>query len=759
MMMNTGARKSQRGQVMVIGAMLSMVFVFFWMALFGVGEAVAERTHLQDTADAVAYTQGVWCARWLNWLAYSNRAIIANMIILTQFSIIHSHAKFWFDIVGVFGLVADALKALFGIGAALDPFVRAAATVVTLYEKFAREIADIGIPIYHCLIGVLHVLQNVWFIFLILFPFKSNQVMAYMDPELFETTDTSGISGLIDGFSNFDSGTDISSILSSVGQLAFLAYAYYQYFMLMMHKEDPAKGSITDTIGGSKLDTPGMFNRKIGVWKRWKWIAGGSAHKHANGHENPLVRALFPWRWDARALVNLNISLGIDLGIVGFKIEFVSGGETHIERWSLSSDAAFALNLGGNDLVNSQVESQKGDAEFCKVGLWQWHTTIGGEPGDKVYDSYAHDFFELRVKIKFPFIGWITVFSLGIHEVELSSEDYGTRETEDDSSSNDPGQQAQDAGEDGVESGQAMQEEAEEKWAQAEDKREDANELDSEAAELDSEATELRNAEPPNEAGADSLNASATSKRSSATSLRSQADTLQAEGDKLNSDGIATEEQGEQTKANGAALSSEIGGVLTEITSALYHDGPVLFFWAYMHPRWASGDGPSPRETKNRFVFPSIGDATYEGRLTPPHMWEVNTATDKISGYKWATEPSPGVLGDNGRSVAHYSLIFRPYKHPIENATGVALFDSMFGNNDDDTTPMLGNQYTAISRAEVVYVNPFKEDEIPNVMNPWWRARLSPISKDISSITSKVGDITSGIGETIDDILTKLFTH
>lgn len=736
------SRKNTRGQVMVIGALMSMVFVFFWLAVFGVGEAVAEKTHLQDTADAVAFVQATWAARWFNWLAYSNRAIVANFIILTEFAIIHSHAKFWFDIVGVFGLVADALKALFGIGAALDPVVKIAATAVGYYEKFAYYLADIGIPVYHVLIGVLHVMQNAWWIFLIIFPLKSNQALEFIDKELYDTVGSLGVGSLISSFTSTDSsggGIDLSSTVSSVLQLALAAYTYYQYFMLMFHKEDPSEGNISARVGATKLDSKSAFNRKVSVWRRWKWITEETAHRYAQTK---------PWSWDNRGLFNFNFSL--NLYIFGF--DFSSGGDTHFERWSLKDDS-MSFSLAGIGTTN---KSQKGRPICVTVGLWQWHDTICSTPGEAAYDSFARDFFKIEFWVRFPFVGKKTVFSIGIQEVELSSEDYGLRSETDDSK--DPSETARERGETTEESAEGMEEKAEEWYEDAEELTEDANELSSEASEWDEIARERGNEDPPGDvAGAQST---ASSKRSSASTKRSQAATKRSDAAAKRSESQQTSSEAQQLQSNAANLNSAIGDVkdtIDSLTSSLYHDGPVLFFWGYMK-RWGTPDGPNPRRTKKRFVFPLTG---YKEKLTPPYMWEVNTDPDKTSDYKWTQEPSPGFVGDGGRSVAHYVLLYRPYRNLVQIGD-FGLEKIMFGDPDDSSypTPMMGDQYTVFSRGEVFYLNPFTRDEIPNVFNPWWRPRLSPISKDINSLVAKTGlDISQGIGDVIGSVVETLIPH
>jgi hypothetical protein len=52
--------------------------------LFNAGQLSSEKTKLVNTADAVAYSAGVMHARALNFDAYSNRALVANEVLVAQ---------------------------------------------------------------------------------------------------------------------------------------------------------------------------------------------------------------------------------------------------------------------------------------------------------------------------------------------------------------------------------------------------------------------------------------------------------------------------------------------------------------------------------------------------------------------------------------------------------------------------------------------------------------------------------------------------
>lgn len=74
----------QRGQALIYGLFVlssGLVALFF---LFNTGQLSSEKTKLVNTADAVAYSAGVLHARALNFDAYTNRAMIANEVLIAQ---------------------------------------------------------------------------------------------------------------------------------------------------------------------------------------------------------------------------------------------------------------------------------------------------------------------------------------------------------------------------------------------------------------------------------------------------------------------------------------------------------------------------------------------------------------------------------------------------------------------------------------------------------------------------------------------------
>lgn len=70
--------KHPKGQVIVGVLGIILVSGLLLIMLFNNGLALREKTRLVNAADAVAYSEGIITARRLNFLAYTNRAVVAN---------------------------------------------------------------------------------------------------------------------------------------------------------------------------------------------------------------------------------------------------------------------------------------------------------------------------------------------------------------------------------------------------------------------------------------------------------------------------------------------------------------------------------------------------------------------------------------------------------------------------------------------------------------------------------------------------------
>jgi hypothetical protein len=74
------AGRKQAGQVMPVALMGVMVTAAMLIAMYNAGQKLTEKSLATNAADAAAYSGAVWTARHLNFMAYTNRAMVANHV-------------------------------------------------------------------------------------------------------------------------------------------------------------------------------------------------------------------------------------------------------------------------------------------------------------------------------------------------------------------------------------------------------------------------------------------------------------------------------------------------------------------------------------------------------------------------------------------------------------------------------------------------------------------------------------------------------
>jgi hypothetical protein len=87
-------QRQQRGQALIYGIFILAVSLAALFFLFNTGQITQEKNKLVDTTDAVAYAAGILHARTLNFDAYSNRALVANEVLIAQMVSLSSWSKY-----------------------------------------------------------------------------------------------------------------------------------------------------------------------------------------------------------------------------------------------------------------------------------------------------------------------------------------------------------------------------------------------------------------------------------------------------------------------------------------------------------------------------------------------------------------------------------------------------------------------------------------------------------------------------------------
>lgn len=90
-----GRRCSQRGQVLMLCLLLTLVGAVAMLFVFDSGQLVSAKTRALTAADTAAYSAASWRARVLNYNAYSNRAIVAQEVAVAQAITLESWANYF----------------------------------------------------------------------------------------------------------------------------------------------------------------------------------------------------------------------------------------------------------------------------------------------------------------------------------------------------------------------------------------------------------------------------------------------------------------------------------------------------------------------------------------------------------------------------------------------------------------------------------------------------------------------------------------
>lgn len=85
--------KHQSGQTMVFAMVFIVVILIGVIILFNTGQLTRHKMEVQNAADAAAYSAAILTARELNFMAYTNRAMVANQVTLGQFAAFESWGR------------------------------------------------------------------------------------------------------------------------------------------------------------------------------------------------------------------------------------------------------------------------------------------------------------------------------------------------------------------------------------------------------------------------------------------------------------------------------------------------------------------------------------------------------------------------------------------------------------------------------------------------------------------------------------------
>lgn len=145
-------RNRQQGQVLAYGLAALLIGAAALVLLYNAGQTSTEKTRTVNAADAAAFSGGIWVARQLNFMAYTNRAMVANHVAVGHFVSYMSWIRY----------VEDSSEKLRDLTRFI-PYINVATRILATWGAYVRSgteyFADVFIPATDTLNRALHAAQ------------------------------------------------------------------------------------------------------------------------------------------------------------------------------------------------------------------------------------------------------------------------------------------------------------------------------------------------------------------------------------------------------------------------------------------------------------------------------------------------------------------------------------------------------------------------------------------------------------------------
>lgn len=158
--LQSGRPRKQRGQVIPMTVIfIAAVLLSLWV-MYDSGQIMTEKIRLQNTVDSVAYSSATLVARDLNFIAYTNRAMVANQVAIGQMVGLSS----WAAMMKTMGRNLDYFGTLVawvpGIGQAIKAYTQAVKQATKVLANITDEVAEEVIPLNDEVIRALSAAQQ-----------------------------------------------------------------------------------------------------------------------------------------------------------------------------------------------------------------------------------------------------------------------------------------------------------------------------------------------------------------------------------------------------------------------------------------------------------------------------------------------------------------------------------------------------------------------------------------------------------------------
>jgi hypothetical protein len=132
--------RQPRGQIAPIALFGVLIASAVLVVMFNAGTKVTEKSQVANAADAAAYSGAVWTARHLNFMAYTNRAMVANHIGVGHFVSYVSWVRYIDETI-------DAIEDYARFIPYAGEYVTMVEEIIAEVRSFTEESAEVAIPI------------------------------------------------------------------------------------------------------------------------------------------------------------------------------------------------------------------------------------------------------------------------------------------------------------------------------------------------------------------------------------------------------------------------------------------------------------------------------------------------------------------------------------------------------------------------------------------------------------------------------------
>lgn len=133
-------RRRVRGQIAPVALFGILIASAVFVVMYNAGQKVTEKSLVANAADAAAYSGAVWAARHLNFMAYTNRAMIANHIGVGHFVSYVSWVRYIDETI-------DTIEDFAQFIPYAGEYVEIVQEIVAEVREFTEESAEFAIPI------------------------------------------------------------------------------------------------------------------------------------------------------------------------------------------------------------------------------------------------------------------------------------------------------------------------------------------------------------------------------------------------------------------------------------------------------------------------------------------------------------------------------------------------------------------------------------------------------------------------------------